>query len=232
MSLWDDLTNIVSSVGDWFSTADNVSSAVNTASTINNLMSDMGNAGSLTGSNGLLSSIGDFATQNANWLVPLAKAGTKAYLQNQAGQDLLNTYQPLMSMNQETQDYYTKMMDPQTRALSKARIARNYLNQAEPMLSRIGAMGSMAARRKGTPWGASSTGNYQQDQFRDLGVKTFGQIQDLAQAQDTQNVNRQLDMLTNRYLTAKGAPQFMPETGVSSALNYNPYAKAIMALLK
>jgi len=232
MALWDDLTNIVSSVGDWFSSADNVNTAVNTASTINNLMDGMGSAGSLTGNNGLLSSIGDFATQNANWLVPLAKAGTKAYLQNQAGQDLLSTYQPLMSMNQETQDYYTKMMDPQVRALSQARIARNYMNQAEPMLSRVGAMGRMGARRKGTPWGASSTGNYQQDQFRDLAMKTFGQVQDLARAEDTQNVNRQLNMLTNRYNMAKGAPQFMPETGVSSALNYNPYSKAIMALLK
>ena len=215
MALWDDLIGIVNNVGDWFSSAD-------TASTVNNLMDG----------NGLLSSIGDFATQNANWLVPLAKDLGYQYLQSSADKDLISSYQPLMSMNQEIQDYYTKMMDPQTRALSRARLAKDYMNEAEPMLSRIGAMGSMAARRKGTPWGASSTGNYQQDQFRDLGVKTFGQIQDLAQAQDTQNVNRQLDMLTNRYLTAKGAPQFMPETGVSSALNYNPYAKAIMALLK
>ena len=232
MALWDDLTKIVSNVGDWFSSADNVNTAVNTARTVNNLMEGMGDAGSLTGSNGLLSSIGDFATQNANWLVPLAKAGTKAYLQNQAGQDLLRSYQPLMSMNQETQDYYTRMLDPQVRALSQARLARNYMNQAEPMLSRIGAMGRMSARSKGTPWGASSTGNYQQDQFRDLGMKTFGQIQDLAQAQDVKNVNQTLNMLTNRYNTAAGAPQFMPETGVGSALNYNPYSKAIMALLK
>ena len=215
MALWDDLIGIVNNVGDWFSSAD-------TASTVNNLMDG----------NGLLSSIGDFATQNANWLVPLAKVGTKAYLQNQAGQDLLSSYQPLMSMNQETQDYYTKMMDPQTRALSRARLAKDYMNEAEPMLSRIGAMGKMSAKRKGTPWGASSTGNYQQDQFRDLGMKTFGQIQDLAQAQDIKNVNRQLDMFTNRYNTAKGAPQFMPETGLGTAINSNPLRSAILQLLK
>ena len=215
MALWDDLIGIVNNVGDWFSSAD-------TASTVNNLMDG----------NGLLSSIGDFATQNANWLVPLAKDLGYQYLQSSADKDLISSYQPLMSMNQEIQDYYTKMMDPQTRALSRARLAKDYMNEAEPMLSRIGAMGKMSAKRKGTPWGASSTGNYQQDQFRDLGMKTFGQIQDLAQAQDTQNVNRQLNMLTNRYNMAKGAPQFMPETGVGSALNYNPYRKAIMALLK
>jgi len=215
MALWDDLIGIVNNVGDWFSSAD-------TASTVNNLMDG----------NGLLSSIGDFATQNANWLVPLAKDLGYQYLQSSADKDLISSYQPLMSMNQEIQDYYTKMMDPQTRALSRARLAKDYMNEAEPMLSRIGAMGKMSAKRKGTPWGASSTGNYQQDQFRDLGMKTFGQIQDLAQAQDTQNVNRQLNMLTNRYNMAKGAPQFMTETGVGSALNYNPYRKAIMALLK
>ena len=230
MDLWKELTNIVNNVGDWFSSADNVNTAVNTASTVNNLMKGMGDAGSF--GNGLFSSIGDFATKNANWLVPLAKDLGYQYLQSSADKDLIGSYQPLMSMNQEIQDYYTKMMDPQTRALSQARIARNYMNEAEPMLSRIGAMGSMAARRRGTPWGASSTGNYQQDQFRDLGMKTFGQIQDLAQAQDTQNVNRQLNMLTNRYNTAKGAPQFMPETGLGTAINSNPLRSAILQLLK
>jgi hypothetical protein len=233
MALWDDLTNIVSSVGDWFSSADNINTAVNTASTINNLMDGMADAPSASSSSGgLLSSIGNFATQNANWLVPLLKEGAYQYLQSGSDQDLINTYQPLMSMNQQTQDYYTKMLDPQVRALSQARLARNYMNQAEPMLSRIGAMGRMGARSRGTPWGASTTGNYQQDQFRDLAMKTFGQAQDLAQAQDVKNVNQTLNMLTNRYNTAAGAPQFMPETGLGSAINRDPLRSAILSLLK
>ena len=176
-----------------------------------------------------LGGVGDFINSYGKYLYPAAKALGTAYTGGQEAKDYMAYQQPLMSLSAEHQQKYRDMMDPQKRALAQARIRRNMQGEIQPMLDRITDRAFMSARRRGTPIGASTVGNYQGGLLSDMVSKAYGDIYNYASAADTQNVKDQMNMLTGQYKALQGSPQFQP-TYISAA-NYNPWTSIFKALV-
>ena len=205
MSLWSDLTGIVSDVvggiGDFFGGAgDVVSDAVSSVTDIGSLMDGMGDAGNI---GGLLSS-------NADWLVPLGKAGIGAYLENQATKDYLNQMQPLINLSKEQQALYRQMMDPQNIRRQTARERKRMLNEQMPFLERATGQNRMLSRAKGTPWGASSEGNVNRRKADEYAMNIYDRIANQAQSNVQNQIANQMKMMTGQVSALNTAPQYQP----------------------
>ena len=161
-----------------------------------------------------------FLQNNADTLYSLGKAGLGSYLERDIAKDYMRSQQPLMSLSAEQQRKYQEMMDPQKRALAQARIRRNMMGDIQPMLDRISDRAFMSARRRGTPIGGSTVGDYQGGLLSDMISKSYGDVYNYAQALDAKNVRDQMNMLTGQYKALSGSPQFQP-TYLSASLT-NP----------
>ena len=218
-------------VGGLFSSSPDLSSYMNDASL---LVKDVGAKYPMTQGASMfadlgLGGVGDFVNSYGKYLYPAAKALGTAYTGRQEAKDYTASQQPLMSLSAEQQQKYRDMMDPQKRALAQARIRRNMQGDIQPMLDRITDRAFMSARRRGTPIGASTVGNYQGGLLSDMVSKAYGDIYNYASAADTQNVKDQMNMLTGQYNALKGSPQFQPT--YQAAANYNPWTSMFKALI-
>ena len=219
MALWDSLvgtvTDVIGGVGDFFGGAgdtlgglftggDSYLSAVDAANAA--LNKEVGMGGLFSSTSGIM----PWMQSNADWLIPLGKAGLGTYLEGQAAKDYMNQYAPLRQLSAQQQEMYRRLQDPQAVARETARERERMMEEQMPFLERAMGTSRLASRRRGTPWGASSEGDLAQRRANEYAMDVYGDIARQADVNVQNQINRQLNMLTNQYNALAGAPQYQP----------------------
>ena len=259
MSLWSDLTGIVSNVigdvGDFFKPAVEAvssfdlpdvsipdvgglfSSAPDLSKYMNDsalLVKDVGAPYPMTQAASMFSDLnlgglGNFVNNYGGMLYPLAKSGILGYMQGKESDKYMQQFAPLRQLSAEQQELYRRLRDPQYVRRAEARERKRMSEEVLPFLERGAARNRMLSRAKGTPYGASSLGNYRQGQADRYAMDIYGDIERKARENVAKNTASQLDLLTGQYRALAGAPQYQP--AYMSASTYNPYRGALRALL-
>jgi len=202
MSLWSSLTT---SLGDFFKpVVDTVGGLFSSAPDVNTLMSGMGDAGNIS------SGLGGLLSSNADWLVPLGKAGIGAYLENQATKDYMSQMQPLINLTNEQQALYRQLMDPQNIRRQEARERKRMLDEQMPFIERATGQNRMLSRARGTPWGASSEGNVARRKADEYAMNMYDRAAQRAQSNVQNQIANQMKMMTGQVSALNTAPQYQP----------------------
>ena len=202
MSLWSSLTT---SLGDFFKpVVDTVGGLFSSAPDVNTLMSGMGDAGNIS------SGLGGLLSSNADWLVPLGKAGIGAYLENQATKDYMNQMAPLVNLSAEQQDLFRQMMDPQAIRRETARERKRMMDEQMPFLERATGQNRMLSRARGVPWGASSEGNVARRRADEYAMNMYDRAAQRAQSSVQNQIANQMKMMTGQVSALNTAPQYQP----------------------
>lgn len=204
MALWDSLVGDVGKffggVGDFFGGAGDTLGGLFTGGS-----DTLGKVG-----DGLFTSTVPWMKSNADWLIPLGKAGLGTYLEGQAAKDYMNQYAPLRQLSAQQQEMYRRLQDPQAVARETARERERMMEEQMPFLERAMGTSRLASRRRGTPWGASSEGDLAQRRANEYAMDVYGDISRQADVNVQNQINRQLNMLTSQYNALAGAPQYQP----------------------
>ena len=235
MSLWDSLVgtvkDVVGDIGGLFSGTPDLSSYMNDAAL---LVKDVGAPYPMTQTASMFSDLnlgglGNFLNNYGSTLYPLAKAGITGYLGSQEAQDYMSSRQPLVDLSAKNYAELQRLSDPQLYNTMLAREKKRLLSDVEPFISRVGGQDRMLARRRGTPWGASTEGDYSQGMFNRYAMNEYNKVADAANVNVQNEMNRRMNMLTNQYNTLAGSPQYSPY--YQTAASYNPWTSAFKSLL-
>jgi hypothetical protein len=140
----------------------------------------------------------------------LLKTGARTWQERDLAKQRLGQYAPLNELASQYDTFSRGFYNPQNLGkLENQEIAR-MTEQAAPLLDRATYRGAAAGAKAGQPWGASTVGNYNQEQNQ---RRAAGLFSDVIQPRARQNVRDTGEMMGNTYANRlsmmQGQPQFM-----------------------
>lgn len=178
-------------------------------------------------SNSVTGLLSNFMGSDVSPWVDLGKNIYGGYRTSEEADKYLQNLEPLRNLGSEYEGFMSQYYTPQNLAREEAKEISRLSDLAAPLMERATYRGAAQARAKGQPWGASTQGNFAQQQNQREAAKLFSDVIQPRARQNVYGTGTTLgDSYTARAKMMAGQPQFQP-TYQQAQYRANPWTNAL-----